>query len=60
MSRASPRGGARRNSLSRRERIVLNIGISLCVYPSVLATRGVLQWLQLDLALWLKSCCPVP
>lgn len=40
--------------MSRRERIVLNIGIWLCVYPSVLAVTGLFEWLQLDLDLWLE------
>lgn len=40
--------------MSRRERIILNIGIWLCVYPSVLATTGLFQWLGLDLDLWLE------
>lgn len=40
--------------MSRRERIVLNIGIWLCVYPSVMATTGLIQYLQLDLDLWLE------
>lgn len=40
--------------MTRKERIVLNIGIWLCVYPSVLATTAVFEWMQLDLDLWLE------
>jgi antibiotic biosynthesis monooxygenase (ABM) superfamily enzyme len=40
--------------MSRKERIALNIGIWLCVYPSVLFITAIFKWLELDLALWLE------
>jgi antibiotic biosynthesis monooxygenase (ABM) superfamily enzyme len=37
-----------------REQAVLNFGVWLAVYPSVLLISMAIDWLGLDLALWLE------